>query len=445
MPGAAVPAAGAIGLDTVTNAQQETNLENLAEAVRRMIGVGVSSAPVSVISAGVIAPAVGIVRVDTEGATPTDNLDRITPTAYLDDSLLLLFSTDASRDVTLRNLQGGSGQLGLFGGASFTLTDPGRWILLRYIAAADLWLEMDRSFGSDFASYRSHIGLGTVATLNDGAVDAATLDGNLPSAFLAAGGTAANSTLLGGLAVAAFLRADLASLQTIAGSLRAASGRLEAAIASAAGTAILSLLAGGVERTQLFFDGTAGHATLRLLSSVGAVQAGIRFRPSLIPDYWDGAAWVPLFTVPTPSPWLDRIRWDKLDGITTISGSGRTVIHSANAPVLPGSGASRTYRISAGITGERGSGNAEFRAEIYAGPNGDDTDTQIVRSPEIDTPIDGDLYLASISGDFTIPASAKITLILFKDNAPSLNVQPSVAGTYQIDELRTYLRVEQIG
>lgn len=444
MPGALVPAAGAIGLDTVTNAAQEANFEALAEALRRMIGVGVASVPVSVISGGVATATLGIIRVDTEGGASTDNLDRIDPAAYADDSLILVFAEDVSHVVTVRNLQGGSGQFSLVSG-DFSLSDLSRWILCRYVAAGARWVEVARNFGTDFAALRSYIGLGSVATLNNGAVNAATLQGLAAAAFLPVAGTAANSTLFAGLATAAFLRADLSSLQTISGSLRAAAGRLEASVASGAGTSIISLLAGGVERTQLFFDGTAGHATLRLLSSGGAVQAGIRFRPSLIPDYWDGAAWVPLFTVPTPSPWLNRVHWDKLDGITTISGTGRTVIHSADAPVLPGSGATRTYRISAGITGERGSGNAEFRAEIYAGPNGDDTDTQIVRSDLMTTPVDGVLVLASIEGDYTVPSSAKITLVLDKDNAPSLNVQPSVASTYTIDEMRTFLRVEQIG
>lgn len=446
MAGAPVPAAGAIGADAVTNAQQETNLENLAEAVRRVIGVGVASAPVSVISAGVIAPALGIVRVDTEGATATDNLDRIDPSAYLDDSEILIFSADNSRDVTIRNLQGGSGQIALITPSAFTLSNIGRWSRLRYFAAGDLWLEVDRSYGTDFADLRSFIGLGSAAVLNDGAVDAATLQGNAASAFLPVAGTAADSTLFAGLAAAAFLRADLASLQTIAGSLRAASGRLEAAVASAAGTAILSLLAGGVERTQFFFDGVSGHATLRLLDAGSVVRAGIRFRPNEIPDYWDGSAWAPLFALLTPSPWLDRVRWDKLDGITPISGSGSTVLHSADAPVLPGSGASRIYRVSAGITGERGgSGTARFRARLYFGPAGDETDTLIEESPEVQAATNGVLVLAEVAGEFEVPASAKVTLVLFKANTAELNVEPSVAGTYTIDEMRTFLRVEQIG
>lgn len=444
MAGAAVPAAGAIGLDTVTNAAQETNLENLAEAARRMLGVGVTATATSVISAGVIAPTLGFVLVDTEGAAPTDNLDNISPTAYLEGSIVLLVSASGgTRVVTCRNAQGGSGQFVLTNASNFALTNGFSWILLRQVAG--LWIEIDRSYGTDFASLRSFIGLGSVATLNNGAVNAATLQGNAASAFLLTGGTAANSTLFSGLAASAFLRADIASLQTIAGSLRAASGRLESAIASSAGTAMASLLAGGVERTQLFFDGVSGHTTLRLLSALGAVQAGIRFRPSTIPDYWDGAAWVPLFTVTSPSPWLNRVRWNKLDGTAVISGSGRTIIHSADAPVLPGSGATRIYRVSAAIRGARRSSNARFTARLYAGPAGNDLDTLIYETAELLLASPGDeIQDAVIDRELEIPASAKLTLVLQKNDSNSMDVRPSVASTYYVDEF-TYLRAEQVG
>lgn len=445
MAGAAVPAAGAIGADAVTNAQQETNFENLAEAARRVPGVGATSIPATVISAGSISPELGFVVVDTEGATVSDNLDWIDPDAYLDGSVVIVVgASPGARVVTLRNAQGGTGQLILQDGSNFVLSNTFGWIALRL--SGTTWIELTRNFGTNFTALQSFIGLGTAALLDDGDVDAATLQGNAASAFLPVAGTAANSTLFSGLAASAFLRSDLASLQTIAGSLRAASGRLEAAIASAAGTSILSLLANGIERVQLFFEGVSGFATLRLRSAAGADQAGIRLRPSEVPDYWDGSAWTPLFAIPAISPWLDKVRWDKLDGITPISGSGLTVIHSADAPVLPGSGASRIYRVSAGITGERGGGGtANFRARLYFGPAGDSSDTLIEESPGMEASVNGVLVLASIEGEFEVPASAKVTLVLNKTNSAELNVEPSVAGTYTIDEMRTFLRVEQIG
>lgn len=383
MAGAAVPAAGDIGLDTVTNAQQETNLEALAEAARRVVGIGPASVATTLISAGSIAPTLGIVRIDTEGGAAADNLDWIDVGAYRTDSLVLIMpAPGASGVVTLRPEQGGSGQLYLQDGNDFALDDLYSWVLLRLVGTT--WIEVDRSYGQNFAAFRAYLGLGSVATLNNGAVDAATLQGNAAAAFLPVGGTAANATLFAGLATAAFLRADLASLQTIAGSLRAASGRLESATASAAGSPILSLLANAIERGQLFFEGTTGNLYLRLNSAGGALVNGFRLRPNLVPDWWDGAAWQPLFTVPTPSPWLDRVRWDKLDGTTQYSGTGRTVLHSADAPVLPGSGATRIYRIQAGITGGKvGSTSPGFTTRVYVGDNGDDTDTLIAEGPSI--------------------------------------------------------------
>lgn len=445
MAGAPVPAAGAIGADAVTNAQQETNLENLAEAARRVPGIGAASIPATAISAGSISPTLGFVVVDTEGATATDNLDWIDPNAYLEGSIVVVAgASPGSRVVTLRHAQGGTGQFVLQDGSNFALSNAFGWIALRLAGSA--WIELTRNFGTNFTALQSFIGLGSVALLDDGDVDAATLQGNPASAFLPVAGTAANASLLAGLAASAFLRSDLSSLQTINGSLRAAAGRLEGAIASAAGTAILSLLAGGVERTQLFFDGVSGHATLRLLDAGSVVRAGIRLRPNEVPDYWDGSAWAPLFALPATSPWLDRVRWDKLDGTTNISGTGLTVIHSADAPVLPGSGVSRIYRVSAGITGERaGGGTANFRARLYFGPAGDSSDTLIEESAQAEAAVNGIPVLASLSGEFEVPASAKVTLVLNKTNSAALDVEPSVAGTYTIDEMRTFLRVEQIG
>lgn len=443
MPGALVPSAGAIGNDTVTNAQQETNFENLAEALRRMMGVGTASVVTTVIAAGVATPNGGVVVIDTEGGAPTDNLDQISPAAYVENSVILLVPASAgSRNVTVRYLQGGSGQFLLSTAASFTLNTPFSYLLLRHVGG--FWIEIGRGYGSDMAAFRTFLGLGTAAVLNNGAVNAATLQGNAASFFLPAAGTAANSTLFAGLAASAFLRSDLASLQTIAGSLRAASGRLEAATVSGAGTALLGLFAGGFERSQVYFDGVSGHLIMRLLDTGGAVQAGIRFRPSLIPDYWNGTTWVPFFSISTPAPWIQQVRWDKLDAIANYTGTGETILYTTDLPISPNSGASRTYRISAGITGERGSGNAEFRVRVYIGDNGNTTDAMVYNSAQQETPIDGVLYLAEMpEDDFTVTAGTKVTLVLRKDNSNSINIQPSVANTYTMTK-RTYLRVEQI-
>lgn len=444
MAGAAVPAAGAIGDDDVTNAEQETNLENLAEAVRRMPGVGEASIAFTPISAGSIAPTKGIVIVDTEGFAAADNLDWIDPGAYIQNSVVVVTGGNPpSRVVTIRNAQGGTGQFALVGGGNFALSDTTAWIAFRLVST--VWVEIHRSYGTDFAGFRSRIGLGSVATLDDGDVDAATLEGNPASAFLPVAGTAANSTLFAGLAAAAFLRADLASLQTIAGSLRAASGRLEAATASAAGSPILSFLANAIERGQFYYEGTTGFAYWILKNAGGTNVGGIRLRPNLPPDWWDGSSWVPLFTVPSPSPWLDRVRWDKLDATTQYSGTGRTVLHAADAPVLPGSGATRIYRIQAGILGGKvGSTNPSFTTRIYVGDNGDDTDTLVAEGPatSVDSPLTPESSL--IDDEFEVPAGDFITLVLNKTNSANLDVFPSVAGTYNVTK-QTYLRAEQIG
>lgn len=443
MAGAAVPAAGDIGDDDVTNADQETNLENLAEAVRRIAGVGVVTAGDTVISAGVATPTLGLVYVDTEGSTATDNLDRIDPGAYLLGSVIIVYGSAApARIVTLRHMQGGSGQLSLNSSSNFALSNGFSWIALRL--GASIWVEIARGYGTDFAALRSFIGLGTAATLNNGAVNAATLDGIDSTGFLLAGGTAANSTLFGGLATSAFLRADVASLLSILGSIKALGGRFEADVASAAGAPIVALRAGGVARSEWFYDGTSGNATIRLLSGGGGVVAGIRFRSGLIPDYWstDSASWVPLFSLSDPAPWLDRVRWDKLDSPTEYDSVASYIIHSA---ALPSYGGDRIYRIQAAIYGEfAGSPNPTYRARIYVGDNGDETDTLIGESSIVTALSPSTPGIAVIDDDFECPAGDFLTLVLTKTNGGEVEVQPSIAGTYTIEK-RTYIRAEQIG
>lgn len=446
MAGAAVPAVGVVSDSGNTKAEQKDLFEDITEALRRSPVVGVASASAVVISSGTIVPTLGFIAVDTEGATSTDNLDHIDPSAFLPNSIIMLISSSGgSRLVTVRHNQGGTGAILLRNSANFDLANTYAWLSLR-LDSTGVWLEVDRGYGPTMASFRAFIGLGSVATLANGAVDAATLQGHAATYFLAAAGTAANSTLFAGLATAAFLRADIASLQQIAGSLRANSGRLESDAASSAGAPALALRAGGVERTHLFYDGTSGQAMLRLLDASAAVVAGLRFRSGLIPDYWDGAAWVPLFELPTPSPWLDAVRWDKLGSTTNYGTTGNFILHSADTPSKPGSGSTRIFRVSAAITGQKGSGgNAPFTARIYVGNAGDDTDTLIDESASVTAATIGVPVTATLSDEYEVPAGSKITLVLAKSNSQFLDVLPSVAGTYKIDTKRTYLRVEQIG
>lgn len=443
MAGAEVPAAGVIGDDNVDNTDQEANFENLASAARRVMGIGASVPPVDVISAGSISPSSGVVKVDTEGAVSDDNLDWIDPANYLDDSLILVRATQSGRDITLRAFQGGVGQLILEQGEDFTLTAGFPWIMLRQ--TADTWIEVERSHGEDTASARSFLGLGTVATLDDGAVDAATLGGLAAAAFLLAGGTAVDSNLLQGLAAAAFLRSDIASLQEIDGGLKANSGILQSDHASPAGVALLNLSVADVVRGQAFYDGGTADLIVRLLSAAQAVVGGLRIRDGEIPDYWDkdGAEWLTLVPIP-PFPDQHHIRWDKLDAVERFDPAigDHRVIGSSAMSNLPGTGATASYRIRASLDLQQVGGNIpKWKVKVYIGETGDETDTLVLESDEIE-PTDDVRHLDAEVVD--VPIGTLVTLVAEHTTGATVDLFPSVQKIFSIDKA-TYLSVDQIG
>jgi hypothetical protein len=177
------------------------------------------------------------------------------------------------------------------------------------------------------------------------------------------------------------------------------------------------------------------------MSTIGAVQAGIRLRPSLIPDYWNGSTWLPLYTLPDPAPWIDRVRWDKLGADTVYDSVAHYIIHSAS---LPSYGGDRIFHVQAAIYGEfSGTPNPTYTARLYVGNNGDDSDTLVGESSEV-TAVVGTPGIATIDDDFTCPAGSFLTLVLNKTNGGEVSVQSSTAGTY-VTTKRTYIRAEQVG
>lgn len=86
-------------------------------------------------------------RVDTEGAASSDDLDSIT--GGVDGQRLLVGSTANARDVTVRDNDTSGGNIALAGGSPVTLGWHGDSLELVYRSAVSLWCEVSRS-GAQF-------------------------------------------------------------------------------------------------------------------------------------------------------------------------------------------------------------------------------------------------------------------------------------------------------
>ena len=157
--------------NTVTVTQMKGHLEALRDVIAEILG-GASSEYI-VISSGSITPAVGIVRVGTEGAAGSDDLDNIVLTNHPDGRVLFLRAQSSAQTVVLKHMSGGSGQIYLSDATDLSLSDFTQWIILYQISST--WYEVGRFYGNNKADARTHLGLGTSAV-----EDVGTGNGNIP-------------------------------------------------------------------------------------------------------------------------------------------------------------------------------------------------------------------------------------------------------------------------
>lgn len=452
MPGAETPADLALALATdPDDADAAAALEAIAEVQRRTPGVGQSTAASTFeISAGSINPDRGLFLVDTEGAVAADNLDTIAPDNFLPGSLILLAAADSGRVPTIRHLQGGAGQIGLYKNQDFALSGA-RWILLEL--RGTIWIERLRDFGGNASDMRAWLELGSAAVLDDGSVDAATLEGNAAAAFLPVAGQAADSALLQGLAAAAFARVDQAAQQDFLGALRTFGGLFTIRTNSAA-AALLQLVANSNLRTQVFFDPTSEVFEIRVFDSDGStITGGIRIRENEIPEFWDTTSleWTSLVgdsalqEALAVFPGLRRIIWDKLDAFEDLTAGAAThVIRSEPITPLPNTSGDVVYKVRAGlnVTPYGGSQIGGF-VRLYIGPNGNATDS-LLSEIAVDTGLETQ-YLFDIEEVFDSYVSGdRLTLVLENISVGGPRVNPSVDNGFT-RESRTFLRLEQIG
>ncbi len=93
------------------------------------------------ISAGVIVPNTGTHSVDTEGDAATDDLNSLTTTNMKDGSILHVRAESAvARNVVIKHLAGGAGQIHLVDAVDLTLDEAGKYVVLQRRGAD--WYEL---------------------------------------------------------------------------------------------------------------------------------------------------------------------------------------------------------------------------------------------------------------------------------------------------------------
>lgn len=105
--------------------------------------VSMGSPVTHTIATGAITITSSRVKLDTEAAASTDDLDTISGGS--DGMIATLRTTSSSRDVVVRNLGGGTGNIQLNGGANYTLANRQSTLTLMYDADTAVWIEIARS------------------------------------------------------------------------------------------------------------------------------------------------------------------------------------------------------------------------------------------------------------------------------------------------------------
>lgn len=124
-----VPALGYMSNAGRTNAEMKQALEDITAWARAAVGGAAASA--LTIASGSITPTGAIGVVDTEGAAATDDLANIAQTNIGDGGLLLLVLSNAARNVVIKHMAGGTGQIFLSRAVDLELDVTDQAILLR--------------------------------------------------------------------------------------------------------------------------------------------------------------------------------------------------------------------------------------------------------------------------------------------------------------------------
>jgi hypothetical protein len=102
----------------------------------------------STISSGAITAARGIIRVDTEAAAATDDLDTINFSGSIGCRMLFIRPSDSARTIVIRHNGGGTGNIRTFDGNSITLDDTYKYAFLLWDTLTSLWNAIGGSGGA---------------------------------------------------------------------------------------------------------------------------------------------------------------------------------------------------------------------------------------------------------------------------------------------------------
>jgi len=131
-----VPASGTFNADDdLTQGELRQALEDGRNVLAEIAGSGDASGEQALtIASGVITPAAGrsrFLRIDTQGAAATDDLDTIAQTNVPDQAFVFLAIADPSRVVVVKHLAGGTGQISLSGAIDLQLNQTTQVLWLK--------------------------------------------------------------------------------------------------------------------------------------------------------------------------------------------------------------------------------------------------------------------------------------------------------------------------
>ena len=452
MAGVDIPAVGEISDANVSKTDQKNNLEALSETLRRTMGTGLSGSPAAAtdILGGAISPSRGVVYVDTEGAVAQDVLDTIDVANYRDGSMLFLgLFSDGSREVGVVNTSGGVGGIQTKYDDNFILDSDRKFMLL--VLRGTTWIEMIRGFGPDVVAERGSLNLGTSALLDNGALDAATLAGLAPAAFLPAGASAVDSLALGGVSAAGFARKDTGLEQLFAGPIRSDGSQVEVNEPNVNQASVRGLLIDGVKRARFAFDDSTDEMRIESFESDGVTLSnGFRLRDGIYPEAWDKASttWLSLFDPVSNNIVLPELRLF-YPTATQHGPVTAVVLLSGNLPQVPSQAPEREYEVSFRAQGvsqnPSGPGAGGMTYRIHVGPTGDATDP-VVLSDSVATAGPTDL---AISEKVVMIRSTSDTdkITLMASNGHPTNLMTISGASEPNPNLRdepVYLRVRQV-
>jgi len=163
---ATLPAGGYLENASRTNAEMKAALEAIRDIMAENIG-GEARSELTIASGGVTPPegsGGGVFTIDTEGNAAADDLDTITQTNTRDGQIIIVMAENAARVVTIRNAQGGAGQVLLTGGANFAFASLGEWIALQRRSTD--WVELQRGYGDNYYAEHDFLRIAAVPAHN---------------------------------------------------------------------------------------------------------------------------------------------------------------------------------------------------------------------------------------------------------------------------------------